>query len=129
MSGMTLALLRASRRMVDALQKETALARLGALAQLGKAAEDKKAALGQFARAWAERDPDAKASPVEREELRRILSAAEENAVILEAVTSALGDLSAKVRTAATSAMDPGVYSPAGRPSRHVHAASVDDSV
>jgi hypothetical protein len=129
MSGSGPSLTRVARRMVEALQKETSLARLGALNELASAASDKEAAMRAFAEACAARGDTISASAGEREELRRVLAAANENALILEAVTSTLGDLAAKVRTAATTALDPGTYSLNGRGRRHVRAARVDASV
>src|SRR5262249_10910611 len=129
MSDAPPSMLRAARRIVDALQKETALARMGALADLAKAAADKEDAMRGFAAACAARDPGQQPTDPEREQLRRVLDAADENALILEAVTSTLGDLSERVRIAASTTFDPGTYNPAGKDARHVSAACVDASV
>jgi hypothetical protein len=122
-------LIPAARRLTETLLKETELARLGALNDLAAAAADKEAALREFTDACAARGEATKATSLERTELRRILSAADENALVLEAVGSTLGDLAAKVRTAAATAADPGTYSPARKNERHVWAASFDASI
>jgi hypothetical protein len=123
-------LIPAARRLTETLLKETELARLGALNDLAAAAADKEAALREFTDACAARGEATKATSLERTELRRILSAADENALVLEAVGSTLGDLAAKVRTAAATAADPGTYSPPARKNeRHVWAASFDASI
>ncbi len=129
MSGTTLSLVRAARRVHEALQKETMLARMGSVRDLAQAAADKAAAMTDFAAACAARDPGAQPTSAEREALRRVLAAADENALILEAVGVTLKDLLHKVRTAVTTALDPGTYSLVGRNRRHVRAACVDASV
>jgi len=129
MSGTVPSLVRAARRMTESLQKETALARMGALRDLASAAAEKEAALRVFTEACGARGHTPAATDRERSELRRVLAAADENAVILEAISSTLRDLAAKVRAAATTALDPGTYTPRGRNTRHVRAACVDASV
>jgi uncharacterized protein involved in exopolysaccharide biosynthesis len=123
-------LVHAARRMAASLQKETELARLGALGDLATAAEAKKAAFRQFAQTCAERGRTPPASDMERAELRLLLAAADENALILEAVSSTLQDLARRVRAAAATIADPGTYTLPGRPvrrgDRHVLAARVN---
>jgi hypothetical protein len=126
-------LIHAARRMADSLQKETALARLGALGDLAAAAEAKKTALLEFTEACSARGRTPPPSEAERAELRQLLAAADENAIILEAVSSTLQDLARKIRAAAATIADPGIYSPPGRPAkrqyRHVLAARVNATV
>jgi hypothetical protein len=130
MSAPSPSLVHAARRMGASLQKETELARLGALGDLAAAADAKKAALRQFTEACAARGRTPPATAAERAELCRLLSAADENAVILEAVSSTLQDLARKVRSAAATIADPGTYSLPGRPTkrgdRHVLAARIN---
>jgi hypothetical protein len=122
-------LARAARRLTDSLQKETRLARRGALGELAAAAEEKADAMRAFIAACSARGEMKPSSSLERDELRRVLAAAAENALTLEAVTNTLQHLAANVRTAAATAADPGTYSATGRTTRHVWAASVDASV
>jgi ferric-dicitrate binding protein FerR (iron transport regulator) len=133
MSAAEASLIRAARRMTVSLQKETALASLGALGDLAEAADAKEIAFREFAEACAARGRTPPATDGERNELRRVLAAADENALILEAVSSTLQHLAMKVRAAAATIADPGTYAPPGRPARrldrHVLAARVDASV
>ena len=123
----------AARRMAKSLQKETDCARLGSLAELAEAAEAKQAALREFALACAARGRTPPASAAECAELRRLLAHADENALVLEAVSITLQDLAGKLRSAAAAAADPGIYSAPGRTPRrshrHVVAASVNASI
>jgi hypothetical protein len=129
MNRSSTSLVSAARLMIEALRNETGLARMGALKDLAKAASEKESALRTFTEACAARGHNPPASDRERAELRRLLAAADENALILEAVSSTLRDLAAKIRAAAASALDPGTYSPAGIKTRHVGAARIDASI
>lgn len=129
MSGTPPSLARYARRLTNSLQKETQLARRGALGELASAAGEKAEAMRAFTAACAVRGELKPSDNLERDELRRVLAAAAENAQTLEAVTSTLQHLAANVRAAAATAADPGTYSPNARKSRHVFAASVDASV
>lgn len=126
-------MLPAVRRMAKSLQRETECARLGSLADLTEAAEAKKLAFQEFTQACAVRGHTPPATPVERAELRRLLAHADENALILEAVTSTLQDFTGKLRNAAAAVADPGTYTVTGRvpkrSGRHVLAACVNASV
>jgi ferric-dicitrate binding protein FerR (iron transport regulator) len=119
--------------MIATLQKETTLAQLGALGDLAAAADAKRTALRQFIEACAMRGRTPPATDSERAELRRLLAAADENALILEAVSSTLRDLARKVRAAAATIADPGIYTLPGRPARrserHVLAARINATV
>ena len=133
MSAVPPSLVRAARRMANSLQKETDITRLGSLGDLAAAAEDKKTALQQFTEACAIRGHTPPPTPAERFELRHLLAAADENALILEAVTSTLQDLTRRVRSAAATIADPGTYTLPGRaarrPARHVMSACVNAKV
>jgi hypothetical protein len=122
-------LTRAADRLLAALQRETAIARLGALPELSAAADAKRAALADFTAACETRGdapPDTLAA--EREALRRVISAADQNALVLVAVRRALEDLPRRLRAAITAAVDPGVYTLHGRTVRHVLAARINAS-
>jgi hypothetical protein len=119
--------------MAKSLQKETDCARMGSLGELAEAAEAKKTALQEFTQACATRGRMPPATAAERAELRRLLAHADENALILEAVSATLQDLSGKLRSAASAVADPGTYTLPGRTpkrsGRHVLAACVNASV
>ena len=123
----------AARRMANSLQKETDCARLGSLGELAQAAEAKQAALQEFALACAARGRTPPASATECAELRRLLAHADENALVLEAVSITLQDLAGKLRSAAAAVTDPGTYAAPGRTAsrskRHVVAACVNASI
>jgi hypothetical protein len=130
---MSASLIPAARRMAKALQKETDCARMGSLGELAEAAEAKQTALQEFTLACAARGRIPAATAAERAELRRLLAHADENALILEAVSTTLQDLSGKLRNAAAAVADPGTYTLPGRTAkrmgRHVLAACVNASV
>ncbi len=118
----------AAKRLVATLRRETSIARLGGVSELSAAAEAKRAALGDFLAACETRGVQPPSRPAEREALRQILSAANENALVLDAVRQAVEDLPRRLRAAITAAVDPGTYSPYGRSVRHVLAARVNAS-
>ena len=126
-------LITAARRMAKSLQKETDCARMGSLGELAEAAAAKRVALEEFTQACAARGRTPPATAAERTELRRLLAHADENALILEAVTVTLQDLEGKLRSAAAGVADPGTYTVSGRTpkraGRHVLAACVNASV
>src|SRR5580658_3266282 len=127
------ALVQAARQMAKSLQKETDCARTGSLGDLAEAVEAKKTAFQEFSLACTARGRTPPATAAERLELRRLLAHADENALILEAVSATLQDLAGKVRSAASELADPGTYSMPGRSPRrsfrHVLAACVNASV
>jgi hypothetical protein len=126
-------LIAAARHMAKTLQQETDCARTGSLGDLAEAAAAKQAALQEFTLACAARGRIAPPTAAECAELRRLLAHADENSLILEAVSAMLQDLSGKLRSAAAAAADPGTYSASGRTprrlARHVLAARVNASV
>ncbi len=121
-------LIATAKRVLATLQRETAVARLGALPDFIAAADAKRAALADFRAACDARDPRAPALAAEREMLRQVIAAANENALVLEAVRQAVEDLPRRLRAAITAAVDPGTYSLRGRGARHVLAARIDAS-
>ena len=126
-------LVQAARRMAKSLQNETDCARMGTLGELAAAVEAKKNAFQEFTQACMTRGQAPPATAAERTELRRLLARADENALILEAVSATLQDLAGKIRSAAAELADPGTYTVAGRSSRrtlrHVQAACVNANV
>jgi hypothetical protein len=126
-------LVQAARRMAKSLQKETDCARMGSLGDLAEAVEAKKIAFQEFTLACAARGQTPLANAAERAELRRLLARADENSLILEAVSATLQDLAGKVRNAAAAVADPGTYTIPGRTpkrsDRHVLAACVNANV
>ena len=122
------ALIPTAKRVLAALRRETAIARLGALPDVAAAAEAKLAALADFKAACEARDPGSPALAAEREVLRQVLAAADENALVLTAVRQAVEDLPRRLRAAVTAAIDPGTYSVYGSRTRHVLAAQISAS-
>jgi hypothetical protein len=120
--------LQATRRLRQALQRETALARTGALPELAQASAEKRVQFAAFSFACAGRQPPEQASETEREAVRELLAAADENMLVLEAVRVTLDDFADKVRKSLSSAADPGTYGPTQQRRRHVLAARLDAS-
>lgn len=117
-----------ARRLAAALEHETGLARIGAVVDLVNAGDAKRAAFDAFRQACAARDQTHAPSDAERESLRQVLTAATENALVLEAVRVTLEDMAGKLRVLLRSVADPGTYGLAPRRSRHVLAAHIDAS-
>jgi hypothetical protein len=124
----------AARRLTEALDQETRLARAGALADLVAAASAKHAAFSVFQSICETFDPVPVEPPgigpaIAAEEagaIRRLIAAAHENALVLEAVNAMLDDVATRLRTLVGGMADPGVYAPGGRAVRHVPAARID---
>ena len=119
----------AARKLSQALRRETGLARSGALPELAAAAEAKEAAFRLFLAARDARSETAPVEQTERAAVRDLLDAADENALVLEAVRATLDDVAEKLRRALSSAADPGLYGPTGRGPRHTLAAQVDATI
>lgn len=117
-----------ARRLAAVLDRETALARTGAVAELAAVAYAKREAFEAFRQACAARDPARGTTNTERDSLHRVLTAATENALVLEAVRVTLEDMAAKLRTVLRSVADPGTYGLTQRRNRHVLSAHVDAS-
>ena len=119
-------LAQAARHLLDALQRETAIARVGAVNDLAAAAAAKRAAFVDFSAASQGYSPGHAEGRAEREALRRLLAAADENAVVLSAVRQAVEDLPRRLRAAVIAAVDPGTYTPhGGGATRHVLPARI----
>ena len=121
-------LVQAARHLLAALQRETSVARLGAVTDLAAAAEAKRAAFADFKAASVAYDGQPPGLPAEREALRQLLAAAQENAIVLEAVRQAVEDLPRRLRAAVIAVVDPGTYSLRESGIRHVMAARLDAS-
>jgi len=123
------ALAQAARQLAAALDAETALARNGALRDLMVVAEAKRLAFASFREVCTARAPGTPTSENERNALRAVLAAADESALVLDAVQATLGRFLDGVREAASTLADAGTYAPSGRPARHVLAVHLDASV
>ncbi|HQT76105.1 MAG TPA: hypothetical protein PLD10_03550 [Rhodopila sp.] len=115
-------------RLTETLRQETMLARSGALGQLRRAAVAKQGAFEAFREACAARDAQSPGSPEEQEALRNLLVAANESALVLEAVKGTLDEFVAKLKAAVSSLADSGTYGPSAWRSRHVQAVHLDAS-
>ncbi len=118
----------AAKRLSAALQRETELATRGAVNELAEAAEAKRAAFAEFSATCQAQGCVPASADVERDALRALLAAADENANVLDAVRSTLERLSEGLRAALEATVDPGTYGPAGRRVGHVPAARLDAS-
>lgn len=116
----------AARLLTTALQRETRHAHAGALADLAEAASAKQAAYNTFMQACDGLEPDAIATAVGFDAMNDLLTAANENALVLEAVTTVLDGAATRLRGLVGAMADPGTYDLHDRPRRHVLAASVD---
>jgi hypothetical protein len=115
-------------QLTETLRQETMLARTGALAQLNRAAIAKQQAFTAFSEACAARgvmDPDNEA---EQRALRELLVAANESALVLEAVKGTLDDFVARLKAAVKSLADAGTYGPNTWRCRDVVAVRLDAS-
>jgi hypothetical protein len=118
----------AAKRLRAALQRETELAMRGAVNQLAEAAEAKASAFAEFSAVCQAQGCASANVDSDRDALRALLAAADENANVLDAVRSTLERLSAGLRAALGAMVDPGLYGPAGRRVSHVPAARLDAS-
>ena len=116
----------AARALIVALQRETTLAHAGALADLAEAASAKRDAYAAFEQVCADLDPADAPNVVDHDIMTQLVTAANENALVLEAVTTVLNSTATRLRTLVGAMADPGTYDLHDRPRRHVIAASVD---
>jgi hypothetical protein len=114
--------------LTDALREETMLARTGALAQLNRAAIAKQEAFKAFGEACAAHHASDPGSEAEQDALRILLVAANESALVLEAVRGTLDDFVARLKAAVSSLADSGTYGPNAWRCRDVVAVRVDAS-
>ena len=118
----------AARALTAALRIETGIARVGALPDFAAAAEGKRKAFDRFNRLRAP-TYTGPVSTSEREAIRELIAAADESALVLDAVRSTLNDVAKRLSRALGSVADPGTYGRTGRKLRHTLAASVDSTV
>lgn len=123
---------KAAERLRLVLEQETALARTGGLGAFADAIREKRAALAAFNDAKTQlqnaEDP-VLPSDADRAELQRLMTTADENALVLEAVRNAIDDLAGRLRKALTAGSDPGTYGPTDRRPRHAIAARLDTRI
>jgi hypothetical protein len=100
----------------------------GAVTELAEAAEAKRAAFAEFSTACQTQGGASASADADRDALRALLAAADENANVLDAVRSTLERLSESLRAALEATVNPGIYGPAGRRLGHVPAARLDAS-
>ena len=93
-----------------------------------EAAEAKRAAFAEFSTACQTQGGASASADADRDALRALLAAADENANVLDAVRSTLERLSESLRAALEATVNPGIYGPAGRRLGHVPAARLDAS-
>ena len=118
----------AAKRLCAALERETELAVRGAVTELAEAAEAKRSAFAEFSTACQTQGPVTASADADRDALRALLAAADENANVLDAVRSTLERLSESLRAALGATVDPGTYGQVGRRIGHVPAARLDAS-
>ena len=118
----------AAKRLRAALQRETELAMRGAVTELAEAAEAKRAAFIEFSTVCQTQGSVSSSADSDRDALRALLAAGDENANVLDAVRSTLERLSESLRAALEATVNPGIYGPAGRRIGHVPAARLDAS-
>jgi hypothetical protein len=118
----------AAKRLRAAVQRETGLARRGAVTELAEAGQAKRTAFAEFSAVCAAQPLDAARADADRDALRALLAAADENANVLDAVHSTLEGLAGRLRAALDAACDPGTYGPGGRRPGHMMAARLDAS-
>ncbi len=116
----------AARRLTEAVEQETRFARAGALADLAAAAAAKKTAFAAFSAAREPIDTCETLDVDDRESLHDLLAAANENAVILDAVKTTLNEAATRLHTILGAMADPGIYSRLGQTSRHVPAMRIN---
>lgn len=123
-----MAFLGAAKQLVAALQQETDLARTGALSSLASASEVKREAFQSFKEACASGKVN-QAGAADGAALRAILQAAEENALVLEAVGATLGQFLNGLRNLVMSMADSGTYDPVRPVKRHVGALHLNAEI
>jgi hypothetical protein len=127
MTETPLPLAEAAGRLAATMQHETALAQAGALSDLAAAAEAKQEAFAAFLHSYGAKE-GIRSEPA-REALRALIAAADENALVLEAVSTTLEHTARGLRDALGAAADPGTYGPKGKHPRHVLAARLDATI
>lgn len=128
MNQSELTFLAATLALNDAVRAETILARTGELARLKKAAAAKQAAFERFREICDAHDPQQALSDAERNALRDLLVAANESALVLEAVRGVLDNFVDGLKAAVSALASAGTYGPSGWRVRDVRAVRVDAS-
>lgn len=118
----------AARALTAAMRVETSVARTGALPDFAAAADTKLKAFHRFSRLRTP-NPTGLVSPTEHDAIRELIAAADESAIVLDAVRCTLNDVARRLSQALGSVADPGTYGRSGRKLRHTLAASVDATV
>jgi len=113
-------------RLTEALENETRLARVGALEDLAAAAAEKQAAFEALCAIHEASQFCEISECVAKETVGGLMTAAKENAVVLEAVKSTLDAAAVKLRSLVGSVVDPGTYGRFGQPVRHIPAARIN---
>ncbi len=116
----------AARRLKEAVEQETRVARAGALDALASAALAKRDAFTAFSDARTRIPANETLDTSDRKAIEDLLIASNENAVVLEAVKSTLDDAATRLHALLGAASDPGTYSLVGQPARHIQATRID---
>ncbi|MBV9829009.1 MAG: hypothetical protein JO001_25595 [Alphaproteobacteria bacterium] len=95
------------------------------MTELADAAAAKQAAFAEF-QALQPQELCENHTIEEREALRGLLAAANENAVVLEAVKLVLDSTAARLQAILSAVADPGTYQRGGAATRHVMAARIN---
>ena len=117
-----------AKRLQAAVQRETELARRGAITELAAAGEAKQAAFAEFRLACQAGPHNPMQRDADRDALRALLTATDENANVLAAVRATLESFTTRLRAALECAVHPGTYTPQGRDRSHMPAARIDAS-
>ena len=116
----------AARRLAEAVEQETRVARVGALDDLVSAASAKRTAFAAFSELQGDATTRETLETSDREAIHDLLIAANENSIVLVAVKSTLDDAATRLHALLASVADPGTYSRLGQAARHVPAARID---
>ena len=115
-----------ARKLIDCLNRETRLARAGALSELEAVAAAKQEAFAEFKEVRLSTSPGEITDRDDLEVLRELMGAANENALVLEAVASTLGDTAKRLHDLLATMADPGTYGRFGAETRHVPAVRIN---
>jgi hypothetical protein len=116
----------AARQLTDAVTRETRLAKSGSPSDLDAALSAKREAFNAFKRIRDEAVPTGSADEDDRQALEALLTATNENAIVLQGVKAALDNAVTRFQSALSSLSDPGIYGPLGTVARHLPAARFD---
>lgn len=114
----------------DILLRETQLANNGGLNSLSSAVRAKREIWDKFQKLSAKAAADESIpGEADQQALKELIAAANENALILDAVRTTIDDFAGRLKVALTSAADPGLYGPKGKNLRHAMAARFDSKI